>query len=115
VDWCLACGVGTIRMEDLSGIRLRGGRNRKDQGRSLHTWSFHRLQQYITYKAALAGIQVERVVPANTSRACPCCHTIDKANRQGIRFVCKSCGHTAHADAVGASNISRAISGLAVA
>ncbi len=115
VDWCLARGVGTIRLENLEGIRLRRKRDRRDRGRSLHAWSFRRLQQYIAYKATLAGIKVEWVVPANTSRACPACGVIDKANRNGIRFSCRSCGHTGHADAIGALNISRAISGLAKA
>jgi putative transposase len=115
VDWCLARGVGAIRMEDLKGIRLRRKRDRKDRGRSLHSWSFHRLQQYIAYKATLAGIKVEWVVPANTSRACPACGLIDKANRNGIRYHCRSCGHQEHADSVGARNISNAISGLAAA
>lgn len=116
VNWCLTRGVSTIRMEDLEGIRLRGKRHgRRDQGRSLHSWSFYRLQQYIAYKAALAGIEIEWVVPTNTSRACPACGAIDEANRSGIQFRCRSCGHTGHADAVGALNISRAISGLAAA
>lgn len=115
VDWCLARGVGTLRMEDLSGIRLRRKRDRKDRGRSLHSWAFHQLQQFTAYKAILAGMKVEWVVPTNTSRACPVCGVIDKANRNGIVFHCKSCGHKEHADAVGGTNISRAISGLAVA
>jgi putative transposase len=115
VDWCIARGVATIRMEDLQGIRLRRKRDRKDRGRSLHAWSFHRLQQYIAYKASLSGIKVELVVPTNTSRACPACGVIDKANRSGIRYLCKSCGHQEHADSVGARNVSKAISGLAVA
>ena len=77
--------------------------------------SFHRLQHYIAYKAALAGLRVEWVVPTNTSRTCPACGTIDQANRHGIRFTCRACGHMGHADAVAALNIGRAISGLAVA
>src|SRR5690606_36257642 len=58
VNWCLARGVGTIRMEKLEGIRRRKTR-RRDHGRSLHSWSFHRVQQFIAYKAELAGIKVE--------------------------------------------------------
>lgn len=115
VDWCIDHGVGVIRMEKLEGIRNRRKRDRKDRGRSLHSWSFHRLQQFIAYKAQLAGIRVEWVVPANTSRTCPVCGTIDKDSRNGIKFECKSCGYKAHADAIGALNISRGISGLAVA
>jgi putative transposase len=115
IGWCTAHSVSTIRMEDLAGIRLRRKRDRKDRGRSLHSWSFRRLQQYIAYKAGLSGIQVEWVVPTNTSRACPACGVIDKTNRNGIHYHCKSCSHQEHADSVGARNISRAISGLAVA
>ena len=115
VDWCIARGVGTIRMEDLTGIRIRGNRNRKDRGRSLHSWSFYRLKQFIIYKANLAGIKVEWVVPANTSRTCPACGIADQASRKGIRFKCIACGHAEHADSVGAANIARAISGLAAA
>ena len=115
VDWCLARGVGTIRMEDLSGIRLRGNRNRKDRGRSLHSWAFRQLQQFVAYKAILAGMAVQRVVAKNTSRACPECGVIDKANRSGIKFHCKACGNKEHADVVGGRNIGNAISGLAAA
>jgi len=107
--------VHTLRAQPVEGIRLRRKRDRKDRGRSLHAWSFHRLQPYIACKASLSGIQVEWVVPTNTSRACPACGVIDKANRNGIRYHCKSCGHQEHADSVGARNISKAISGLAVA
>jgi IS605 OrfB family transposase len=113
VNLCAANEVGLIRMEDLAGIRIRGNRARKDQGRSLHCWSFHRLQRYIAYKAVLAGITVEWVVPTNTSRACPVCGVIDKASRQGIKFQCTACGHQEHADSVGARNVASAISGLA--
>ena len=115
VDWCIARGVGTVRTEDLEGIRLRGHRNRKDRGRSLHSWAFRQLQQFIAYKAALAGMAVEWVVAKNTSRACPECGTIDKANRNGIKFHCQACGHKEHADVVGGRNIGNAISGLAAA
>ena len=41
--------------------------------------------------------------------------TIDKANRNGIKFHCKACGHKEHADVVGGRNIGNAISGLAAA
>ena len=64
VDWCLDRGVGTIRLEKLEGIRNRQRRDRRDRGRSLHSWSFYRLQQFIAYKARLAGIRIGWVVPA---------------------------------------------------
>ena len=59
-------------MEKLECIRRRKTR-KHDFGRSLHSWSFYRLQQFI---------------------------------------ACQKCGYEAHADAVGAWNVSFAISGL---
>ncbi|HEY3316116.1 MAG TPA: transposase [Bacillota bacterium] len=115
VNWCLARGVSTIRMEDLSGIRFRHQRDRKDRGRSLHSWAFRQLQRFIAYKAILAGMKVEWVIPANTSRACPECGVVDESNRNGIVFLCRHCSHKEHADVVGGKNISKAISGLAKA
>ncbi|MBE3562140.1 MAG: IS200/IS605 family element transposase accessory protein TnpB [Hydrogenibacillus schlegelii] len=114
VDWCLARGVGIIRMEKLEGIRRRKTRKR-DFGRSLHSWSFYRLQQFIAYKAQLAGIRVEWVNPKETSRTCPRCGHCAKENRNGTQFRCRKCGYRGHADAVGAWNVSLAISGLAEA
>ncbi|MEX1386885.1 transposase [Hydrogenibacillus schlegelii] len=95
-------------------LRRRNTRKR-DFGRSLHSWSFYRLQQFIAYKAGLAGIRVEWVNPKDTSRTCPRCGHCAKENRNGIRFRCRKCGYRGHADAVGAWNISLAISGLAEA
>jgi putative transposase len=59
-------------------------------------------------KAAELGRTVERVNPANTSRSCPACGTIDKASRlsQAV-FQCVSCGHTMNADHNAAVNILR--------
>ncbi|MEX1406719.1 RNA-guided endonuclease TnpB family protein, partial [Hydrogenibacillus schlegelii] len=114
VDWCLARGVSTIRMEKLEGIRRRKTRKR-DFGRSLHSWSFYRLQQFIAYKARLVGIRVEWVNPKDTSRTCPRCGYRASENRSGIRFRCRKCGYEAHVDVVGAWNVSLAISGLAEA
>lgn len=59
-------------------------------------------------KAAERGRAVERINPANTSRTCPSCGTIDKANRltQAL-FRCVSCGHTMNADQNAAVNILR--------
>lgn len=46
------------------------------------------------------------VDPRNTSRTCPICGHIDKANRKTqAKFVCVKCGHTANADINAAINI----------
>ncbi|MDQ0946286.1 transposase [Streptomyces phaeochromogenes] len=60
-------------------------------------------------KAESAGREVIAVDPRNTSRTCPEWGHTAKENRptQG-KFHCVSCGHTAHADTVGALNVLRA-------
>ncbi|MFF2501883.1 RNA-guided endonuclease InsQ/TnpB family protein [Streptomyces sp. NPDC058067] len=60
-------------------------------------------------KAEGAGREVIAVDPRNTSRTCPECEHVAKENRPTqAKFHCVACGHTAHADVVGASNVLRA-------
>ena len=71
-------------------------------------WAFFQLRAFLSYKAAIAGVKLVAVDPHNTSRTCPACGYIDKANRKSqSEFVCKSCGFAANADLVGATNIAR--------
>lgn len=96
----------SIALEDLKGIRMRV-RARKSQRTVLHSWSFFQLQSNIGYKAALAGIPVVLVNPRNTSRTCPECGHIAKANRRTqAAFKCVQCGYAGHADTIAAGNIS---------
>jgi len=94
-----------IALENLTGIRDRIT-VRKAQRRQHSSWSFYDLRQKIEYKAKLVGIPVILVDPRNTSRTCPICGCIDKRNRptQSL-FSCVSCGYSAPADTVAASNI----------
>lgn len=103
-----AKGTGRgIALEDLRGIRDRIT-VRKAQRRTHHSWSFHQLRQFIEYKARLAGVPVVLVDPRNTSRTCPECGTIDKANRPTRdHFCCVSCGFAGPADTIAAVNIRR--------
>jgi transposase len=72
----------------------------------LHSWSFSQLRQFVTYKAARAGVPVAFVDPRNTSRTCPRCGHIDKANRRSQSlFSCVSCGFSGLADHIAAINI----------
>lgn len=96
-----------ISLEKLKGIRDRVT-VRRSQRRQHHAWSFHDLQQKILYKATLLGIPVQFVNPKNTSRECPSCGHIDKANRKTqATFKCIQCGFCGHADHIAATNISR--------
>lgn len=102
-----SCEPGdTLVFEDLNGIRdnakVRGRTNR----RRLHSWSFARLEAFVGYKAALRGVKIAHVDPADTSRRCPKCGLIDKKNRRTqSTFRCVRCGFERNADLVGSWNI----------
>jgi IS605 OrfB family transposase len=96
-----------IALEDLGGIRDRTT-VRKSQRRQHSSWAFFQLRSFIEYKAKLAGVLVNLVDPHNTSRTCPACGCIDKANRTSQSlFSCVSCGFSGPADTIAATNISR--------
>ena len=94
-----------IAIENLTGIRS-GIRARKSEKIRLHGWSFGQLGTFLDYKAKLVGVPILRVDPRNTSRRCSQCGYIHEGNRKSRdSFVCKACGHAAHADENGAANI----------
>jgi IS605 OrfB family transposase len=101
--------VAVIRLELLKNIRNKTKQTNKKKTRTsrknnktTHSWSFYRLSQYIEYKARLAGIKVEYVNPAYTSKTCPVCGSINEAEDR--KYSC-DCGYHAHRDVVGAINI----------
>ena len=77
---------------------------RRKNNRSLNSWSFYRLTQYIAYKASLAGIHLVYVNPYKTSQRCPTCGSEHKAKDR--KYVCE-CGFHTHRDIVGAINIAK--------
>lgn len=85
-----------IRIETLEGIRDR------TEWSGVHSWYFHQLQTFITYKAEHAGIRVEMVDPAYTSQDCSSCG--ERGSRNGDYFRCASCGYERHADLNAAAN-----------
>ena len=96
-----------IALEELGGITGKDGvKARRRHRNKLHNWGFAQLRTFITYKAKQLGIPLVFVNPRNTSRECPVCHAIDKANRpsQSV-FSCVSCGHHGIADYIAAQNI----------
>ena len=101
VKTAVAHNVKVIKLEQLQNIRSATRKSRKNN-RSLHTWSFYRLAQFIEYKAKLAGIAVEYVNPAYTSQKCPICGSVHHADDRN--YTCK-CGFHIHRDLLGAMNI----------
>lgn len=94
-----------IALEELKGIRERLS-VKKAQRRVQHSWAFHQLRAFVEYKARLAGIPVILVDPRNTSRTCPACGHVAKANRPSqAHFRCIGCGFAGPADTIAARNI----------
>jgi len=101
-----AQGTGRgIAVEQLTGIRDRITA-RKPQRRTLHSWAFFDLRAKIEYKSRMAGVLVVAVDPRNTSRTCPCCGHVSKANRpHRDLFLCVECGFSGPADYIAALNL----------
>lgn len=96
-----------LALEDLTGIRERTTVQRKHRYER-HSWAFYQLRQFLTYKAAWAGVPLHLVDPRNTSRMCSACGHCEKANRKSQElFLCQRCGITLNADYNAAINISR--------
>lgn len=105
-----------IGLEELSHIRERTNRYKRGKKASekqrqanatRSKWAFAETGNYLTYKAKLLGSAVVKVDADYTSKACPVCGHIDQKNRpnKGLNFLCTCCGHSDHADRIGAKNI----------
>jgi IS605 OrfB family transposase len=94
-----------IGLEDIKIVRNRVKASRSHRAK-LGNWSFGQFRQFVEYKTRRAGIPVLFVNPTNTSRTCPECGLISKANRPNqATFSCVRCGYQGHADEIAAQNI----------
>src|SRR5208283_3922686 len=92
-----------IGLEDLYSFKVTV---RKEQRDKFGKWAFNELGQFITYKAAIAGVPVVKINPRNTSRTCSKCGHCEKANRKTQdQFECISCEFKINADLNAAINI----------
>jgi len=99
-----------IVLERLKGIRYahqRGNGEGKARRRRIALWPFRRLQSYIDYKAAWAGVQVEYVSPAYTSKRCHECGCINRKLKLTDRSWLCPCGTELDRDLNAAINIER--------
>jgi IS605 OrfB family transposase len=99
-------GNAGIRLEDLSGIRSRARQRQStkaDAGQNRDYWPFLQLEHFITYKAHLASVAVEKVPTAYTSKSCHRCGALGQRKKHA--FACARCHYHAHADANAAQNI----------
>jgi IS605 OrfB family transposase len=96
-----------IALEDLKGARERTTAKVRKRQRYLQScWSYHTLQRFIAYKAALQGVPVVFVDARYSSQTCPHCGFCHRSNRPSqSEFKCRQCGYSAHADYVAALNL----------
>ena len=101
-------GSNVIILENLSGI-VESLKARRKQRSRMYGWSFSQLQEFIKYKAKLAGIRVILIDPRHTSQKCSSCGHIERSNRGSGKkrevFKCKQCAYTTHSDYNAAINI----------
>ncbi|WP_110520316.1 RNA-guided endonuclease InsQ/TnpB family protein [Herpetosiphon llansteffanensis] len=110
------CTKRQIALEDLTHIRSRVKASGRQQRARHSNWSFNQLRQFVTYKAAIAGVRVVLVNPAYTSRTCSACGHCDKRNRKNQAvFCCVVCQFATSADYNAAINIERAVVTLPMA
>jgi len=102
VDEAKRHGCTHIAFEDLEQIR-----ERISDGKKFQQWAFRALQEQTEYKAAMAGIVVEKVEPSYTSQQCSKCGCTLDENRDGQHFACLDCGYTTNADYNAAKNVAR--------
>jgi len=95
--------VGTIIMENLDNIR-NTAKSLNRANRNIHSWTFYQLQQFIKYKAELAGIKVKYINPKYTSQSCSRCAKVKKSNRKANLYSCE-CGNHIHSDLNASRNI----------
>ncbi len=102
VEEAVENGCTHIAFEDLTDIR-----ERLPGATWHHRWVFHRLFEFVSYKAVEAGIRVRQVNPEYTSQRCSHtdCGFTNKENRDGGDFRCLKCGYEVHADYNAAKNV----------
>ena len=102
VDWAVEHQVGTLVIGDVRDV-ADGQRLHRQSQQKVSNWSHGRQRQYLTYKAAAAGIGVELADEAYSSQTCPQCGKRHKPT--GRVYACPACGFVSHRDAVGGCNI----------
>ncbi|MCL6578964.1 MAG: transposase [Candidatus Bathyarchaeota archaeon] len=91
-----------IVLGKLKGIR-KNGRGRRLNRKLNNGFPYHRLSQFIEFKAKWLGIKVAKISERNTSKICHGCGHVGL--RVGSLFKCPNYGYSCNADYNGAMNI----------
>ncbi|MBV9387104.1 MAG: transposase [Chroococcidiopsidaceae cyanobacterium CP_BM_ER_R8_30] len=95
-------GVQTLVIGDIRDIRKSMDYG-KEMNQRLHSWSFGKFRELLSYKAKILGMQVVLQNEKDTTKTCPGCGK--KHKPKGRLYKCRSCGFKFDRDGVGAINI----------
>ncbi|QQK75187.1 IS200/IS605 family element transposase accessory protein TnpB [Salicibibacter cibarius] len=109
IDFALQFDRPLIKMEALDDIR-QTAKSMKKADRTIHSWAFYQLKQFIKERAVKHNIPVVDINPFKTSQTCFVCRHVEKDNRHRGAFQCKNCGRKTHADLNAANNIATSTS-----
>ena len=102
MNWAVERKVGMLAIGDVRDVADKVDVGHRSN-QKISNWSHGRMRSYITYKADAAGIQVELVDEAHTTKTCPSCGRRHKP--RGRLYRCPACGFVSHRDIVGSANI----------
>lgn len=106
LDWE---NIKLLCYENLKNL-VKGRKNRRSRKcfrvRQQH-WTYSNILSRLRMKGQENRVRLVYVNPKNTSRTCPLCNNVDKANRNWEKFDCIACGYKQDADIVGSINILR--------
>jgi transposase len=104
VNWCLNnltfSNVKEVRLEKI--FQIRKGKNTSSY---MKRWKYTLIKEKLERLGETEGFCVIEVPNKFRSQRCNQCGYVNKKNRKGKTFLCRSCGHTADADLNAAANL----------
>lgn len=98
--------INKVVVEKLKNVKHKtSNKINKQFNNKLQRWSYSKTLNKLALLCEESGIEMVNVSPAYTSQTCSCCGSIDKTNRQGEKYQCKSCSLEIDADYNAAINI----------
>lgn len=98
--------INHLVVEDLKNVKHKSsGKIHKKFNNKLQRWSYTKVLSKLERRCEENGIQFTKVDPAYTSQTCSSCGVVDKTNRNGETYLCKTCGTIEDADINAAINI----------
>ena len=97
-------GYDTIILEDLNGLKEEQAKLKKAWRERFTFFAYRKLQSWIEWQAKKEGLAVVYVNPANSSKTCPKCKSLN-TKFENRTLVCKNCGFTLDRDSVAIRNL----------